>query len=143
MNCAYCIKLLCIKELGYVQSISWKLLGFFFVFHFTLCFFHDAFLLFIVDLSFTRRYLKDFFFTNLNMTCSRYITQSIYRILQIVRGGKVSRMDKLVPICWKTFAVCQLHENVLMCINNSLYTRETSSFTTTKLLKVQWWTSSK
>ena len=29
-----------------------------------------------------------------------------YRILQIVRGGKVSRMDKVLQICWKTFAVC-------------------------------------
>ena len=32
-----------------------------------------------------------------------------YRILQIVRGGKILWMDKLVPIHWKTFAVCQLH----------------------------------
>ena len=28
-----------------------------------------------------------------------------YRILQIVRGGKVSWMDKVLQICWKTFAV--------------------------------------
>ena len=37
-------------------------------------------------------------------------TQQIkYRILQIARGGKVSRMNRLVPIRWKTFAVCRLH----------------------------------
>ena len=29
----------------------------------------------------------------------------IYRILQIVRGEKVSRMDKVFQIRWKTFAV--------------------------------------
>ena len=28
-----------------------------------------------------------------------------YRILQIVQGGKVSRMDKVLQIRWKTFAV--------------------------------------
>ena len=26
-------------------------------------------------------------------------------ILQVIRGGKVSRMETLVLICWKTFAV--------------------------------------
>ena len=31
-----------------------------------------------------------------------------YRILQIVRGGKVSRMDKVLLIRWKTFADCSL-----------------------------------
>ena len=30
---------------------------------------------------------------------------TIYRILQIVRGGKVSWMDKVLQIRWKTFAV--------------------------------------
>ena len=35
-----------------------------------------------------------------------------YRILQIVRGGKVSRMDKVLQICWKTFAV---HSPQLKC----------------------------
>ena len=36
---------------------------------------------------------------------SMLATHYIYRILQIVRGGKVSRMDRLVSIRWKTFAV--------------------------------------
>ena len=30
----------------------------------------------------------------------------IYCILQIVRGGKVSQMDKVLQIRWKTFVVC-------------------------------------
>ena len=31
-----------------------------------------------------------------------------YYILQIVQGGKVLQIDKLVPIRQKTFMVCQL-----------------------------------
>ena len=38
-------------------------------------------------------------------------TRVVYRILQIVRGGKVSRMDKALHIRWKTFAV-----RVKMCL---------------------------
>ena len=34
--------------------------------------------------------------------------ECLYRILQIVRGGKVSRMDKVLLIRWKTFADCSL-----------------------------------
>ena len=34
------------------------------------------------------------------------ILATVYRILQIVRGGKVLRMDKVLQIRWKTFTVC-------------------------------------
>ena len=42
-------------------------------------------------------------------TVRNYGKQNTVAILQIVRGGKVLRMDKLVPIRWKTFTVCQFH----------------------------------
>ena len=32
-----------------------------------------------------------------------------YRIMQIVRGGKVSQMHELIQIRWKTFAVRCAH----------------------------------
>ena len=36
----------------------------------------------------------------------------VYRILQIVRGGKVLRMDKVLQIRWKTFAVRSPHQKM-------------------------------
>ena len=42
-----------------------------------------------------------------------------YRILQIVRGGKVSRMDKVLQIRWKTSRfVHPSHKNVLTCVQD-------------------------
>ena len=39
-----------------------------------------------------------------------YIYIYIYRIMQIVRGGKVSRLADLSVIRWKTFAIVQQFE---------------------------------
>jgi len=48
--------------------------------------------------------LRNDWFAKLN--CHQiFILYSIYRIMQFVRGGKVSWMDKILSIRWKSFAV--------------------------------------
>ena len=65
-----------------------------------------------------------------------------------IRGKKVLQMDKLVSIRWKKLRFVGSIDFKRKCAHvhkqlYSVYTHETPSLTTRKLLKVQWWKSLK